>query len=182
MSRPVFPFYAPDISSLARSLHRQWSEQSHPPGHVQLLNMLAQAVGYQNFQHFRSEAEATPLPTETTTEVAPAATPAAPSRLLRHFDAQGRLIRWPGKFSEQQPCLWTIWARIPARREMSEREVNEFIKPAQTLEDHVLLRRELVNYKLLERTVDGRVYRRREQAVPAEWVDLLHEVMRRAKA
>jgi hypothetical protein len=184
MSRPVFPFSAPDISLLARSLVKQCADEAMPPSHVQMLNMLARAIGYANFQALRTVAEAAPiLAAEMPAPIAPgpiAQVKPAAMRLLRHFDAQGRLIRWPGKFSEQQPCIWTLWARIPARRDMSEREVNAFIKLGEAMGDHVLLRRELVNYKLLERTLDGRVYRRVEQPLPPDWAPLVREVLRRS--
>jgi hypothetical protein len=32
MSRPHYPFYSSDISSLARSLKQQWADQAQPPG------------------------------------------------------------------------------------------------------------------------------------------------------
>jgi hypothetical protein len=41
MTRPVFPFYASDISALARSLNQQITESGHLPGHLEILNMLA---------------------------------------------------------------------------------------------------------------------------------------------
>ncbi|MDK2126951.1 DUF2087 domain-containing protein [Parachitinimonas caeni] len=177
MSRTAYPFHSDDISLLARSLVKQWAEQTEPPGHVQMLNMLARAVGYQNFQHFRSEAEARPAiqlaPPPLVESAEPPSIGAAARKLLRHFDEHGRLHRWPSKFSEQGPCLWPIWARIPAHRTMTEREVNEYIKLGEVLGDHVLLRRELVNYKLLERTLDGREYRRLEQAPSAVGLDLI---------
>lgn len=191
MSRPVFPFHAPDISALARSLNKQlashWTEAQTPPSHVQLLNMLARAAGQQNFQQFRAQAEATPdtPPPRPEADYAARRAAAAPQpagdvlRLLRHFDAQGRLQRWPGKFSEQQPCLWTIWARIPAGRDLSEKAVNEYIRRAECFGDHVLLRRELVNYRLLQRTDDGSVYQRCEQPVPEAIQPLLLAVLAR---
>jgi hypothetical protein len=181
MSRPVFPFHAPDVAALARSLTKQWVEQPAPPSHVQMLNMLARAIGHANFQAFRAAAEATPAATPLS--AADATLPAKPGlstqRLLRHFDEQGRLMRWPSKFSEQLPCIWTVWARIPARQDMSEREVNDFIKRGESFGDHVLLRRELVNYKLLERTPDGRVYRRIEQPLPRHILPLVREALSR---
>lgn len=189
MSRPVFPFHAPDISALARSLCKQWAEQPQAPSHVQMLNMLARALGQQNFQQFRANAESAPLapalPLLEPDYAAKRAASAPPSandirRLLRHFDAQGRMLRWPGKFSEQLPCIWTVWARIPAKREMSERAINEYIKLGECFGDHVLLRRELVNYQLLARTADGKVYRRIEQPVPDAILPLLRAVLGRA--
>ncbi|HEY9104021.1 DUF2087 domain-containing protein [Chitinimonas sp.] len=192
MSRPVFPFHAADISLLARSLCKQWQEETTHPGHVQMLNMLARAIGFQNFQHFRDQTEAiaplneAPSPAEPDDAAQRAATTQAgtvnANRLLRHFDQQGRLQRWPGKFSEQLPVLWTLWARIPARRDLSEREVNDYIRLGESLGDHVLLRRELVNYKLLSRTLDGRVYRRLEQPLPPELLELVRTVLGRSAA
>lgn len=183
MSRPVFPFQAPDISALARSITKQWADEAAPPSHLQVLNMLARALGHANFQAFRAQAEATVTVAQTLVDAAIQSSPkptAGAQRLLRHFDTQGRLMRWPGKFSEQLPCIWTVWARIPARRDMSEREVNGYIKLGESIGDHVLLRRELVNYKLLERTLDGRVYRRIERPLPDELAPLVHEVLRRS--
>ncbi|MBV8660267.1 MAG: DUF2087 domain-containing protein [Burkholderiales bacterium] len=185
MARSQFPFHVDDIAALARSLARQWAEHGTPPGHVETLNMLARAAGFQNFQHFRAEAEAQQADAAL---LAPSATPPAEDivkstkRLLRHFDAEGRLMRWPNKHSEQQPCLWTIWARIPARRTMTEREMNEAIKLGEAIGDHVLLRRELVGYGMIERTLDGSVYKRVEQPVPPESLELVREALRRGVA
>jgi hypothetical protein len=189
MSRTTFSFHSDDISALARSLVKQWSKEANPPGHLQMLNMLARAAGFQNFQHFRADAEATlsavPKPA-TQSSVAPLIEQTGQpnknvQRLLRHFDLHGRLMRWPSKFSEQQPCLWPIWARIPARRDLTERQVNEAIKLGESFGDHVLIRRELVNYRMLMRTKDGAVYRRVEQPLPTDIGNLVHEVLQRIK-
>ena len=55
MTRSLLPFYAGDISELARSLHKQLAASGHAPGHLELLNMLARAAGSRNFQHFRAK-------------------------------------------------------------------------------------------------------------------------------
>jgi hypothetical protein len=182
MSRPIFTFHSNDISTLARSLVKQWAEEPAPPGHVQMLNMLARAVGFENFQHFRVEAEtAQPSVPALPTEDARDETARTIKRLMRHFDDEGRLMRWPNKFSEQQPCLWPVWARIPARRDLRERDVNEAIKLGESFGDHVLLRRELVTARLLTRTPDGSVYRRLEQAPPELAGYLIREIMQKAR-
>src|SRR5687767_10283478 len=107
MTRPVFPFYASDISALARSLNNQLVGCDHTPGHVELLNMLARAVGSRNFQHFRAQIVAqqrllSPLEATAPTDYVEL------QRLSRYFDVNRRLIRWPTKFSHQEPCLWML--------------------------------------------------------------------------
>lgn len=166
MSRTPIPFHADDVSALSRSLTSALSEMDHVPGHVEMLNLLSRAVGFRNFQSLRASAEAGQR------LMSPAPTPAAVdfalvSRLRRYFDGDGRLCRWPSKFSHQEPCVWMVWSRLPARQVMTERQVNDHIKAAEAIGDHVLLRRELVNYGLLQRTPDGREYRRIERQPPA---------------
>jgi hypothetical protein len=174
MSRTSYPFYTSDISALARSLKQQWALEPAAPSHLQILNMLARAAGFSNFQHLRAAAEA---PTPVSNTHSPLT-----KRLLRYFDEQGRLMRWPKKFSEQQPCIWPIWASFPAQLEMDEKAANEWIKRAEAIGDHVLLRRELVNYKLITRTPDCRVYQRLEQDIPEELLEFMAEIERRKAA
>ncbi|QBC44621.1 DUF2087 domain-containing protein [Iodobacter fluviatilis] len=172
MSRTTYPFYTSDISALARSLKLQWAAEPAAPSHLQILNMLARAAGFSNFQHLRAAAEM-PAPLTTSTQSV------LTKRLLRHFNEQGCLIRWPKKFSEQLPCLWPVWANIPAATEMTEKAANEWIKSAEAIGDHVLLRRELVNYQLITRTPDCRVYQRLEQDIPDELAEFLAEIQKR---
>lgn len=177
MSRTVFPFHADDISALARTLKGELARLDHQPGHVDLLNMLARGVGCRNFQHFRAQSAAR----DALEHPAPPP-PAEPvdyiriRRLLRHFDPAGALIRWPGKFSEQQSCLWVLWSRLPARETMTEKQVNGHLTTQHRFGDHVLIRRELVDGGWLTRTRDGTEYRRMERRPPAEAVELLRAV------
>jgi hypothetical protein len=169
MPRPQFPYHVPDISALARSLVRQWAGQPHPPGHVRMLNMLAKAAGFANFQELRIRSPA-PRPQNV---------PGTSPHVLQFFDATGRLASWPGRRTRQVPCLWAVWSALPSRRTMSERDVNDAIRVAESFGDHVLLRRELVNCKLLSRRPDGSAYRRVEQQPPLEVRGLLAEIARR---
>ena len=57
MSRTPLPFAVEDLTALARGLERQLAEHDGRPGHVEMLNMLARAGGFRNFQHFRAQAE-----------------------------------------------------------------------------------------------------------------------------
>lgn len=179
MTRSVFPFVAKDASSLARSLNRELEACDSKPGHVQLLNMLTRCVGYQNFQHFRAQAEA-----QQRLERAPA--PHDPvdhlrvERVARHFDAAGRLIRWPSRMNHQELCLWTLWSRIAAGRAYTERQIGELLKANHLFGDHALLRRALVDHRLVSRTSDGAEYRRVEQRPPPEGVAVIRLLERRS--
>ena len=81
-------------------------------------------------------------------------------RALMQFDREGRLIRWPTKFSVQRLAMWLLWTRFEGRRVYTEREVNAVLKAANAFGDHVTLRRELVNHRLLARTSDCSEYRK----------------------
>ncbi|WP_243362853.1 DUF2087 domain-containing protein [Fundidesulfovibrio terrae] len=172
MSRTPLPLYAGDISALARSLRGQLCACERTPGHVELLNMLARSTGYRNFQHFRTQADAQvrlerPLPQPQSVDSAKVL------RAARYFDAAGQLTRWPGKFSHREPCLWVMWSKIPPRRDMNERQVNELLLEGHLFEDPALLRREMFDRGMLARTPDGRVYRRIERRPSPEALALI---------
>lgn len=145
--------------------------------HVQWLNWLAKAAGHRNFQALRAQAPqlddpssavdpwSWPLTPETgDTETPASAVHAALSdnarKALTQFDDSGRLVRWPVKYSVQTHILWMLWTRFDAKRTYTEKEVNAILKDAHTYGDHVTLRRELVNHRLLSRTSDCREYRK----------------------
>jgi len=166
MTRSVFPFYASDISALARSLNSQLAGCDHTPGHVELLNMLARAVGSRNFQHFRAQVIAEKRLTRASEAPVPVDYVAL-QRLSHYFDANSRLIRWPRKFSHQEPCLWVLWSQLPPRKILTEQEVNELLLANHRFEDPALLRREMKERKMVTRTLDGHEYRRVERKPPA---------------
>ena len=184
MSRDLFPFHVDDIAALAKSLRARLAESGDTPGHVELLNILAKSAGCRNFQHFRANAKAREqLATLPTTS--PLQTPVdfgRIKRLLRHFDPAGRLIRWPAKHSEQQPCLWLLWSRIPARRVMNEREVNEHLNAQHSFGDAALLRRQLCDTGLVVRTPDCREYRRVEGRPTPLGLELIRQLARAGAA
>jgi hypothetical protein len=172
MNKSVVPFYASDISSLARSLRDQLSTCEDTPGHVELLNMLARAVGSRNFQHFRAQivAEKRLLRRE---EVHGPTDYVALKRLTRYFDVNGRWLRWPTKFIDREPCLWVLWSKLPPRKTLTEREINETLLANHRFEDPALLRREMKERKMLTRTLDGREYRRVERKPPHDALELI---------
>lgn len=180
MSRTPLPFHAPDISAVARSLSGQIAALEHAPGHVEMLNMLVRAAGWRNFQHFRAQAA-----TRERLEATPAEPPAPAvdfvkvKRLTRHFDAEGRLLRWPSKRGEQQTCLWVLWSRLPSRRVMSEPTINESLTAGHTFGDYALLRRWMCDDGMVTRTADGREYRRIESRPPALALALIEHIKTR---
>jgi hypothetical protein len=147
------------------------------PGHLALMNMLARAAGYRNFQHFRSQQKARAQLDQ------PAVVPdvALPDyvhvkRLMRYFDDQGRFTRWPSKFSDRLPCLWVLWSRLTPRRVSTEAEINRALQAQHLFGDHALLRRELCDAGLMTRSTDGREYRRVEQVPPATPLALIRQL------
>ncbi len=172
MSRVVHPYHAADISALAKSIGRELQKVPDKPGHVELLNILSRSVGYRNFQHFRASQSAQSRLSAPPMEEANVDFRVVEA-VLRCFDAKGVLLRWPSKTSHQRLSLWLLWAAFPADCDLEEKQVNDLLKARNGFGDHVLLRREMVNNKLLSRSQDCRLYRRIEQRPPPEALALL---------
>lgn len=178
MPRPVLPFASKDVSALARSLSRELETSDRKPSHLQMLNMLARAAGYQNFQHFRAQHAA-----QDRLEREPAVPVAVDhlrvERVARHFDAAGMLVRWPSRESHQLLCLWVLWSRFPADEVLNDRQVKDLLNAHHLFADHALLRRALADYGLVARTDDCREYRRIEQPPPPDAAALIRHLGRR---
>jgi hypothetical protein len=173
MSKTIIPFQADDVSSLAKSLHAQLQARETPPGHVELLNMLARAVGRRNFQQLRAEAERAPP-----VRAAPVEAPIDERRIERVercFEG-GRMTRWPAKREDQVLALWGLWSKLPAGQTFGEREISQLIAKLHDFGDHALLRRELVISRLIERNADGSVYRRIERPPPPDAARLIGRI------
>jgi hypothetical protein len=172
MSRLPLALVVPDASQFAKTLGQalktRHASGSPPPGHVELLNLIARALGHRNLQSLQADAAKTP----PTTQPLPAPPLAAedqppPSRLsdnarkaLMQFDSRGRLLRWPTKYSVQKLAMWVLWTLFDGRRIYTEAEVNQVLKAANAFGDHVTLRRELINHRLLARKSDCSQYRK----------------------
>jgi hypothetical protein len=165
MPRELTPLVAADLSTFAKNLRTQWAERhaqgAGVPSHVEMLNLLARSAGHRNLQALRAT-RATSLPRVAAATRGPrdAALSEAANRALRLFDATGRLTRWPTKRALQVLVLWALWLRFDAKRRYSEREVNEVLNTHHAFGDHCLLRRELIEMKLLTRTPGGAEYRK----------------------
>ncbi|MCM5560147.1 DUF2087 domain-containing protein [Pleomorphomonas sp. JP5] len=175
MSRDTLPLTVPDVSALARVLGRELAQIEGKPGHVQLLNMLARAGGYRNFQHFRSASKAG----ERLAEPRPAPEPvdhALVERVAGHFDDEGQFLRWPSRYRHQSLALWVLWSRLKAGTVYSEFDVSKIIRNNHRFGDHALIRRAMIDAGLLTRTLDGREYRRVERRPPGEALALIHRI------
>ncbi|WP_395699634.1 DUF2087 domain-containing protein [Aquabacterium sp.] len=166
MSHLPLSFVVPDASqfakSLGQSLKTRHATGAPPPGHVELLNLIARALGHRNLQSLQAARSAAlpTLPTAAEDLPAPPALSHNARKALMQFDSRGRLVRWPHKFSVQKLAMWLLWSRFDGRRVYTEREVNEVLKAANAFGDHVTLRRELINHRLMARKPDCSEYRK----------------------
>jgi hypothetical protein len=186
-SRELTPLFAADLSAVAKHLRAALAQRLDSgaglPGHVEMLNLLARAAGHRNVQALKAAsaraAETAAAPARWHGPKHPALSAAA-DRVLRLFDAQGRLLRWPAKRAEQVLALWCLWMPFDGKRRYSEREVNEILNAHHAFGDHCLLRRELVEADLLARTPGGAEYRKCAARPSEEAAALLRAVRARA--
>ncbi len=176
MSKEPIPLVAADISVFARSLKQQLREGEALPSHLSLMNMLARAAGFRNYQHMRAARAAEGrLAVDALPEVADYR---LVERTLNQFDGAGCLLRWPSRRPVQELCLWAMWAVVPPARHLQERDVNAALNAAHVFGDAASLRRSLFGMGLVSRKRDGSDYLRVEKSPPVE----AREVIRRLKA
>jgi hypothetical protein len=182
MSRTTHAYAAPDLSALAKNLKRELEARADLPGHVELLNMLTRAVGYRNYQHFKASRGAEERLANPPVAVSEAVVDYRRVELTaRCFAGTDILVRWPGKFNQQQLALWVLWSFLPAGEETQEKAVNAVLMRHNGFGDHVLIRRELVNMGLMTRTPDCRLYRRVEKRPPPEARELIRLITSRRR-
>lgn len=172
MTRERISLTIPDVSAFARTLKSNFDEDlgEASPGHQTLLNAIARAGGYRNFQHLKAtHGPADPVePPETR----------ALTRAMARFDEDGLLTDWPSKRKTRQHCLWALWAQVPPRKTMSEKEISALFDTMMCYRDAAQVRRSLVEDKLLIRNRDGSQYTRVEATPDAT----SREVIRAVKA
>jgi hypothetical protein len=166
MPRQTIPLVVEDISPFARALARQINEVGQTPSHLSLMNMVARAAGFRNFQHLRASHAAGERLANTGTPQA--VDHLLVERTLNQFDSAGRLRQWPSRRKTQDLCLWAFWALLPVRTLMSEREINARLRQAHLFDDPAVLRRSLCSLGMVTRNPDGSDYCRKEQAPPPE--------------
>lgn len=206
MSKTVSGMVVTDVSAFAKSIRRELLAREtgtdhKPVSHLELLNILARSAGFRNFQHLkasdrkvdtgfrtiRCEEEASCRVAETRLDARETPEPEPVDhrkieQILRCFDASGVLLRWPKKTSHQRLALWWCWAAMPSRRDLTEPEVNVVLKALNGFGDHVLMRREMIDWGMMTRSLDCKVYRRVETKPPAEAASLIARLQERKRA
>ncbi|MGC1495391.1 MAG: DUF2087 domain-containing protein [Sulfitobacter sp.] len=181
MSKDPIGLTVADISAFARrlapELKNHTRNQDTVPSHLTLLNMLARAAGFRNYQHLRASDTAqqrlAELPSKGNIDYR------LVERALHQFDAEGNLLRWPSRRPVQELCLWVMWSNLPAVEHLHEKEVNAILNAAHLYGDAALLRRSLVGMALVRRNLDGSDYQRLENRPPAEAQELIARIKKR---
>lgn len=168
-----------DLSLFARDLHRQLVAEPALPGHLALLNMLARAGGYHNYQHLRAQ---TAAQERIAAPAPPAADMARVETALRYFDASGRMGSWPAKTSLQHLCLWGLWSRLPVGQKLTERQISALLQTWHLFGDAAILRRTMVEQGLVSRDAGVSVYLRQEITPPADARALIRALHQRVAA
>lgn len=73
-------------------------------------------------------------------------------------NADGIITRWPKRKEEKEAVLKYISSKFETEKTYSEREVNEIINRWHSFGDYALVRREMYDHFLLNRTPDGKAY------------------------
>ena len=82
------------------------------------------------------------------------------THILRSFlDGDGKLTAFPAKRKMKLYALLYLVQKIPADTDFTEREINDILLDWHSFADPATLRRELYDYRFLDRSRDGKVYR-----------------------
>ena len=165
MPRTPIAIALPDVSAVARFFVREMARLGRSPGHVEMLNLLARAAGFRNYQHLKARNG------ERREALHAGAVDPMSDRIesaLRCFDARGTMLRWPTRAGCQALCLWALWARLPKGRSFDEREISQRLTQLHTFGDPAMLRRELIGAGLFTRALDCRDYQRVDRPPPPE--------------
>jgi hypothetical protein len=162
MPREAVAFVVADLSAFARALSRALAEReaTERPGHVEMLNLIARAAGHRNVQALRASLAVPVAPLAAEDQAPPLPLTDTARGVLKLFDTRGRMVRLPSKYSVLKLSLWLLWTRFDSDRVYTEKQVNAVLMAANAFGDHVTLRRELVDHRLLTRKSDGSEYRK----------------------
>ncbi|MBN9311160.1 DUF2087 domain-containing protein [Devosia sp.] len=179
MPRTAVPLAVDDLSLFTKTLRQSLSQHDGLPSHVELLNFIARAAGFANYQHLRADAEAADR-LKAAAEAGTRANLDQVEKAARNFDKEGVLLSWPSRLALQTLSQWVFWSRIPRGEVFTERQISALIQGWHAFGDHALIRRAMVDARMLERNQDGREYRRIERTPPSELGPLLEQLKAKA--
>jgi len=78
--------------------------------------------------------------------------------LERFLDADKKVKVWPGKKLMKEAALEYVATKFEVGKEYNEKEINKIINEWHTFGDYFILRRGMIDMKLLKRTKDGAKY------------------------
>lgn len=79
-------------------------------------------------------------------------------KINRYYDSENKLAQYPSKRPMRIIALARIAGQFSGERKYTEKEVNEIIRASISFSDVELVRRELFQYKFLNRLRDGSEY------------------------
>jgi hypothetical protein len=85
----------------------------------------------------------------------------ADDKFQKLLDERGRVKRWPTKKAVKLLVLQYLQSKFEKGKKYSEKEFSSILKEWHLFNDHALLRREMYDNYLVDRTRDGREYRLR---------------------
>lgn len=175
MTREAISLTLPDVSAFARALKSEFDDGGDAaPGHQSLLNAIARAGGYRNFQHLKA--------TQAGSDPVEPVEGRAVTRALARFNSEGLLESWSTKRKVRQHCLWALWAQVPSRTAFTERAISDLFDSMTAFRDPAQIRRSLIEDGLLERNRDGSRYVRLEAKPDATAQAVIREITRRRLA
>jgi hypothetical protein len=83
--------------------------------------------------------------------------------IMRYLDSEGRIKAWPSKKESKIEILKYLSTKFEHNVFYTEKQANEIITNFHSFNDYFLLRRELIENKLLQRTRDCSKYWRLEE-------------------
>jgi hypothetical protein len=75
-----------------------------------------------------------------------------------YFDKSMKVTRWPKKSADKLDVLQYLITKFDLEKHYSEKEINLILDDWHVFEDHVLLRRALVDQGFMDRKEDGSEY------------------------
>lgn len=78
--------------------------------------------------------------------------------ISRFLDEDGKIRQLPSKEMPRRLILNYLAAKFVCGKDYTEKQVNAIISEWHTFNDYFILRRELIEHKLLSRTTDGSRY------------------------